>query len=61
MFLRFYRDNENKAEELATQFAGSVMSHKKNVSPAQIQGFFMFYKNNPNDVLKNVSHIWELT
>ncbi|XP_034185730.1 mitochondrial chaperone BCS1 [Osmia lignaria lignaria] len=61
MFLRFYRDNENKAEELATEFAGNVMSHKKNVSPAQIQGFFMFYKNNPNEVLKNVSHIWELT
>lgn len=61
MFLRFYRNIDEKANELAKQFTNSIMSHKKNVSPAQIQGFFMFYKNNPEDVLKNVPHIWEIT
>ncbi|XP_076640012.1 mitochondrial chaperone BCS1 [Colletes latitarsis] len=61
MFLRFYKSTDIEAEEYARQFAENVMSQKRNVSPAQIQGFFMFHKNNPDDVMKNVSHIWELT
>ena len=61
MFLRFYRNIDDRANELAKQFTESVMSQKKQVSPAQIQGFFMFYKNSPDNVLKNVSHIWQLT
>ncbi|XP_076685315.1 mitochondrial chaperone BCS1 isoform X2 [Andrena cerasifolii] len=61
MFLRFYKNAGDRANEIAAQFAKEVMSQKRNVSPAQIQGFFMFYKNSPNDVLKNVSHVWELT
>lgn len=61
MFLRFYRNIDDRANVLAKQFTENVLSQKKYVSPAQIQGYFMFYKNNPDDVLKNVSHIWELT
>nr|XP_012149312.1 PREDICTED: mitochondrial chaperone BCS1 isoform X2 [Megachile rotundata] len=62
MFLRFYKsDGNNEATQLAKQFAENITSQKRNVSPAQIQGFFMFYKNDPDSVLKNVSHIWELT
>lgn len=61
MFLRFYKNAGDRANEIAAEFAEEVMSQKRNVSPAQIQGFFMFYKNSPNDVLKNVSHVWELT
>ncbi|XP_063993794.1 mitochondrial chaperone BCS1 [Diachasmimorpha longicaudata] len=62
MFLRFYRGPEGtNAQALAKQFAESVMSFKKNVSPAQIQGFFMFHKNSPDEVLNNVAQIWELT
>ncbi|XP_017891949.1 mitochondrial chaperone BCS1 [Ceratina calcarata] len=61
MFLRFYKNIDEKANELAKQFTNSIMSEKKNVSPAQIQGYFMFHKNNPEDMLKNVPHIWELT
>lgn len=61
MFLRFYQSSGNKTEEFAKQFAENVMLQKKNVSPAQIQGFFMFYKNKPDEVLNNVSHIWDLT
>lgn len=61
MFLRFYKNTGDRANEVAAQFAEKVMSQKRNVSPAQIQGFFMFYKNSPNDVLKNVSHVWDLT
>ncbi|XP_015587313.1 mitochondrial chaperone BCS1 isoform X2 [Cephus cinctus] len=61
MFLRFYQKPGETANDLAKQFAESVMSYKKNVSPAQIQGFFMFHKNNPEEVLNNVAQIWELT
>ncbi|OAD52232.1 Mitochondrial chaperone BCS1 [Eufriesea mexicana] len=61
MFLRFYKNIDNKANELAKQFTESVLSEKKHISPAQIQGFFMFHKNDPQNVLKNVSRIWEIT
>ncbi|XP_012278887.1 mitochondrial chaperone BCS1 [Orussus abietinus] len=61
MFLRFYKGPVAVARELAQQFADKVIMQKKNVSPAQIQGFFMFHKNNPNAVITNVSQIWEIT
>ena len=58
MFLRFYKV---ESPEIAKEFANSVMLHKKNISPAQIQGFFMFYKNEPRKVIENVSQIWKHT
>ncbi|KAG7199511.1 hypothetical protein KM043_014129 [Ampulex compressa] len=61
MFLRFYKNSGQAAYTLAKEFAQSVVAQKKNVSPAQIQGFFMFHKNNPEAVLNNVTHIWDLT
>lgn len=61
MFLRFYKNTGEEANELAKQFAEQVLSYKKNVSPAQIQGFFMFYKQSPKEMLSHVSRLWELT
>lgn len=61
MFLKFYKHHGTSADELAKEFAGKVMANKKNVSPAQIQGFFMFYKNDPEKVLTEVSEIWKLS
>ncbi|XP_014473667.1 PREDICTED: mitochondrial chaperone BCS1 [Dinoponera quadriceps] len=61
MFLRFYREPGKDPDALASRFADNVISYKKNVSPAQIQGYFMFHKNNPNAVINNVAQIWELT
>ncbi|XP_076662357.1 mitochondrial chaperone BCS1 [Halictus rubicundus] len=61
MFLRFYKDNVDQANQLAKKFSEDVLSRKRNISPAQIQGFFMFHKNDPHDMLKNVAHIWDLT
>lgn len=61
MFLRFYKEPGKDSGALAKEFSNSVMSFKKNVSPAQIQGYFMFHKSNPNAVVNNVSQIWELT
>lgn len=62
MFLRFYRDQDDVTRQnLACKFSQDVMSHKRDVSPAQIQGYFMFHKNDPDKVINNVSQIWELT
>lgn len=59
MFLRFYRGNE--AASQAQEFAERVVSFNKNVSPAQIQGYFMFHKlASDREVIENVKMIWEL-
>lgn len=59
MFLRFY-DGENSTSQ-AKLFADKVASFKKNVSPAQIQGYFMFHKNStPQKVIENCEMIWKL-
>lgn len=60
MFLRFYQSYAG-SEKLAKQFVDGVLAQNRNVSPAQIQGFFLFYKNEPEAVLNNVSRIWDLT
>ncbi|KDR14433.1 mitochondrial chaperone BCS1 isoform X1 [Zootermopsis nevadensis] len=56
MFLRFYRSEGSAA--LSASFADSVLKFNKAVSPAQIQGYFMLYKENEQEVLKNVAKIW---
>ncbi|XP_043681669.1 mitochondrial chaperone BCS1 [Vespula pensylvanica] len=61
MFLRFYKSPDNVTRDMAKQFANEVMAQKKNVSPAQIQGFFMFHKNDPEKVIKNITGIWEVS
>lgn len=56
MFLRFYKDVNH-----AKIFAQKVMEFKKPVSPAQIQGYFMFHKHSPpEDVLADTESIWTL-
>lgn len=59
MFLRFYHGTE--AASQAKEFADKVMAFNKNVSPAQIQGYFMFHKvSSVQEVIDNVKMIWEL-
>lgn len=59
MFLRFY-DGEDSTSQ-ARLFAEKVLSYKKNVSPAQIQGYFMFHKNSTTaQVIENCELIWKL-
>lgn len=57
MFLRFYPDYV-----LADKFADAVKESGKNVSPAQIQAYFLFHKqeNDPEKIVENVNQIWEL-
>lgn len=59
MFLRFYRGEGSAG--LAASFADSVLKFKKAVSAAQIQGYFMLYKENEQEVLRNVEKIWTLS
>lgn len=59
MFLRFYQGEE--AATQAKEFAKRVASFNKNVSPAQVQGYFMFHKHSSGaQVLEDVKMIWEL-
>lgn len=57
MFKRFYNGGNDiiKAEE----FAKKVSSFGHNVSPAQIQGYFMMYKTaSADEVIANAKNIW---
>ncbi|KAK9872280.1 hypothetical protein WA026_017083 [Henosepilachna vigintioctopunctata] len=59
MFRRFYPGSDSALQ--AKLFAENIKSFDKKVSPAQIQGFFMFYKHeDPEVVLKNCEMIWKL-
>ncbi|CAH0547863.1 unnamed protein product [Brassicogethes aeneus] len=59
MFLRFYQGEQ--AYSQAQLFADKVLSLGKNVSPAQIQGYFMVQKHStPEEVLNNYELIWQL-
>lgn len=57
MFLNFY---PGEKMDTACAFADTVIGTKKHVSPAMLQGFFMFYKNEPQLALANVEKIWLL-
>ncbi|KAF4525570.1 hypothetical protein B566_EDAN015059 [Ephemera danica] len=57
MFLRFY---PGVSEHMAAEFAANVMAKKKPVSPAMLQGFFMFHKGSASDVMTNIDQIWTL-
>lgn len=62
MFINFYKNNEcDDVESLAKEFAEKVVACNKNISPAQIQGFFLFYKNEPDKVIDDLSKLWEIS
>lgn len=58
MFLRFYAGHG--VEEKSKKFSDIIIKSGKSVSPAQVQGFFMFFKDNPEDVLENAHRLHEL-
>ncbi|XP_050070019.1 mitochondrial chaperone BCS1 [Anopheles maculipalpis] len=60
MFRRFYTGTD--AETNARIFAERVAADGRNVSPAQIQGYFMVHKmSDQQTVLDNVQQIWDST
>lgn len=53
MLKRFYTGD-------ADEFANKVLLFGKNVSPAQIQGYFMVHKMSSSaDVIRNAGQIWD--
>ncbi|EAA08672.3 AGAP004266-PA [Anopheles gambiae str. PEST] len=60
MFRRFYTGTD--AEANARIFAERVAADGRNVSPAQVQGYFMVHKmSDQQTVLDNVQQIWDST
>ncbi|XP_065216691.1 mitochondrial chaperone BCS1 [Planococcus citri] len=56
MYENFYQDSGSNAKK----FAQEVTKHKRNTSPAELQGFFMLYKEGDlKALLENVPYIWE--
>lgn len=57
MFKRFYNGGDNILK--AKEFAKRVASFGRNVSPAQIQGYFMMYKTaSADEVIANAHNVW---
>ena len=54
MFGNFFPDETKNNPELPVKFADKVMKLDTPVSAAQVQGMFMFYKNDPCKALENV-------
>lgn len=60
MYLRFYNGMEGANN--AKVFAEKVSSFKRDVSPAQVQGYFMIHKmSDQQTVIDNVQDIWDHT
>lgn len=63
MFKRFYAVSDEKGqtnETMHKEFADAVLAQGREVSPAQIQGYFMMYKESDQKlVVANVLQIWE--
>ena len=57
MFLRFYPE---ETDEHSNNFAARVLSHVTSVSAAQVQGYFMFYKDNAQGAVDNVDAMFRL-
>ena len=57
MYQRFYPD---EPASRSVQFAERTLSHGRNVSMAQIQGYFMMYKSDPAAVLEHTDKLWSM-
>ena len=55
MFQRFYPD---LSLEKSHHFAELVLKRGREVSMAQLQGYFMFYKSEPDQALNNIDRLW---
>lgn len=51
MFRKFYPE---ASELLVERFVQASKSLNKNLSPASVQGHFMFYKSDPEDAIVNL-------
>lgn len=56
MYARFYPE---ETQARAAIFAKQVSAYKKPVSPAMVQGFFMFHKTDSQGALDNLEQLWD--
>lgn len=54
MFVKFYPDAE---EDLVNQFVERAVELRKELSPAAVQGHFMFFKLQPDEAIKNLHRL----
>ena len=54
MFQRFY---PGQATSLAENFTDRVLLATTQISPAQVQGYFMLYKNDPAGAIQNAESL----
>ena len=54
MFRKFYPEAD---ELLVKKFADTAEDLKKNLSPAAVQGHFMFFKTQPEAAIENLSRL----
>jgi chaperone BCS1 len=54
MFQKFY---PGQAPSLAETFAEHVLQATTQISPAQVQGYFMLYKNDPAGAIHNAESL----
>jgi chaperone BCS1 len=54
MFRRFYPE---QTQEMAKEFAEKILQTKPEISAAAVQGFFLFYKDQPHEMMKNIDKI----
>lgn len=58
MFMKFYGNNEN-AQQLQEEFVGRVKLLNMKISPAQLQGLFVRYKDDPHGAIREVGRLHE--
>ncbi len=58
MYHRFYPEQPVEKSLIFAKRVSAQETSKKNISMAQIQGYFMCYKSEPNAALENVEELW---
>jgi len=56
MYQKFYPQTHGNPS-LALHFADKASHVNANLSAAQVQGYFMFFKHNPNGAIENVERL----
>lgn len=54
MFRKFYPET---SEQLVDEFVKTAVELNKNLSPAAVQGHFMFYKTQPKEAIENLHRL----
>ncbi|KAG2387342.1 hypothetical protein C9374_001674 [Naegleria lovaniensis] len=60
LFQNFYQDEKGYEEKMAQHFADKLTRFKQeNITPAQLQGYFMKYRGQPQCAIENIRELFE--